>query len=76
MVLPTVFNRSLICYRGEAGPALPECDRAANGIGQFFPRLKQKSAVTGRAALGEAAGDERYIIILVRERRPSRFFVA
>src|SRR4051812_44241105 len=43
-------------------------DRAANGIGHFFPRLKPKS--------GFALGDERYIIILVRERRPSRFFTA
>ncbi len=27
-------------------------DRAANGIGQFSPRLKQKSGGAGRAALG------------------------
>ena len=27
-------------------------DRAANGIGQFSPRLKQKSGVAGHAALG------------------------
>ena len=43
-------------------------DRAANCIGHFFSQLKPKS--------GFALGDERYIIILVRERRPSRFFIA
>ena len=43
-------------------------DRAANCIGHFTPWLKPKSDF--------ALGDERYIIILVRERRPSRFFTA
>ena len=49
-------------------------DRAANGIGQLSPRLKQKSGAAGRAVLSEPAGVERYIIILVRERRPSHIF--
>ena len=43
-------------------------DRAANCIGQFTPRLKPK--------YGDALGDERYIIILVRERRASHLFMS